>query len=161
LIAGVVPSTLRGKADSVRLLSHWLYVRRLAIIDAASTPPYIIKMDDSLQKVKFAVLLRTARVAIGWNQQEFADLLGVAKSSITRMETVEMAMPSIFAMRAMQLFRENGLEFDIFSADSTSVIITEKALQIAKSRLEDQTLRRSDMIPKKNKKISKKSVDAD
>ena len=120
-----------------------------------------ITVDDSLQKVRFAVLLRTARVAIGWNQQEFADLLGVAKSSITRMETVEMAMPSIFAMRAMQLFRENGLEFDIFSADSTSVIITEKAFQIAKSRLEDQTLRRSDMIPKKNKKISKKSVDAD
>jgi transcriptional regulator with XRE-family HTH domain len=118
-------------------------------------------VDDSLQKVRFAVLLRTARVAIGWNQQEFADLLGVAKSSITRMETVEMAMPSIFAMRAMQLFRENGIEFDIFSVDSTSVIITEKALQIAKSRLEDQTLRRSDMIPKKNKKISKKSVDAD
>ena len=160
MIAGVVPSTLRGKADAVRLLSHCLNVRRLAITNAASTPPYIIKMDDSLQKVKFAVLLRTARVAIGWNQQEFADLLGVAKSSITRMETVEMAIPSIFAMRAMQLFRENGIEFDIFSSDSTSVIITEKALQIAKNRLEDNTLRRSDLVPRENKKRNKKTVDA-
>lgn len=71
-----------------------------------------------------------------------------------------MAIPSIFAMRTMQLFRENGIEFDIFSADSTSVIITEKAIQIAKNRLEDNTLRRSDLIPKENKKRSKKSVDA-
>ena len=116
-------------------------------------------MDDSLHQIKFAVLLRTARMAIGWNQQEFADLLGVAKSSITRMETLEMAMPSVFAMRAMELLHKHGIDFDIFSLGTTSVIITDKALQIAKDRLVDVTLRRSDLSPKRNKKISKKTVD--
>jgi len=49
-------------------------------------------MDNSLDNLKIAVALRAARTALGWNQQEMADLTNVSKSTIARIETLEMAV---------------------------------------------------------------------
>ena len=72
--------------------------------------------------------MRAARAAIGWNQQEFADRMGVAKSTIARIETLEMAPKSDFVLRAIGLFREAGLEVDIHSGHGIPITISSEAI---------------------------------
>jgi len=101
-------------------------------------------MTDSSENVKIAVAIRSARTAIGWNQQEFADLMGTAKSTITRVETLEMGAKADFLNKAMRLFRETGVTVDLYQLDAISILIEPKAILVAKSRLEDGSLKRSD-----------------
>ena len=72
--------------------------------------------------------MRAARAAIGWNQQEFADRMGVAKSTIARIETLEMAPKGDFVLRAIGLFREAGLEVDIHSGNGIPITISSEAI---------------------------------
>lgn len=96
------------------------------------------------KNVKIAVALRTARAAIGWNQQEFADAMGVAKSTIARIETLEVSPKAELLMRAMELFGNAGLEVDFFKSENLTVVVTSQALDRAEIRLMDEALRRSD-----------------
>jgi transcriptional regulator with XRE-family HTH domain len=98
----------------------------------------------SSENVKIAVAIRSARTAIGWNQQEFADLMGTAKSTITRVETLEMGAKADFLNKAMRLFREVGVTVDLYQLDAISILVEPKAVLLAKSRLEDGSLKRSD-----------------
>lgn len=52
--------------------------------------------------------MRMGRAALGMSQQEFADALGVAKSTVARNETLEMAMRADTLTAMMRLFRERG-----------------------------------------------------
>ena len=101
-------------------------------------------MTASSENVKIAVAIRSARTAIGWNQQEFADLMGTAKSTITRVETLEMGAKADFLNKAMRLFREVGVTVDLYQLDAISILVEPKAVLLAKSRLEDGLLKRSD-----------------
>ena len=47
-----------------------------------------MSIDNILDNGRIAVAIRTARTALGWSQQEFADRMGVAKSTIARIETL-------------------------------------------------------------------------
>ena len=96
------------------------------------------------KNVKIAVALRTARAAIGWNQQEFADAMGVAKSTIARIETLEVSPKAELLMQAMELFGNAGLEVDFFKSENLTVVVTSQALDRAEIRLMDEALRRSD-----------------
>jgi transcriptional regulator with XRE-family HTH domain len=93
---------------------------------------------------KIAVALRTGRTAIGWSQLEFAEKLGVAKSTIARIETLEMSPKADLVTRAMRLFREAGLEMDLYQPSDLSVNISGSAILEAIARLKDDTKRRSD-----------------
>ena len=53
-------------------------------------------MENTIEGAKIAVVLRAARAAIGWNQQQFADKMGVAKSTVARIETLDMAQGPTF-----------------------------------------------------------------
>lgn len=101
-------------------------------------------MSAITQNVKIAVALRTGRAAIGWNQQEFADALGVAKSTIARIETLDVSPKAELLIQAVVLFRNAGLEVDLFQSENLSVVVTPQALEIAEIRLMDEALRRSD-----------------
>ncbi len=101
-------------------------------------------MENSFENAKIAIAIRAARTAIGWNQQEFADLMKVAKSTITRVETLEMGAKADFLNKAMRLFRDAGVIVDLYQLDTIAMSIETKAILIAKSRLEDGDLRRSD-----------------
>ena len=54
-------------------------------------------MNYQFENGKIIVAIRAARAAIGWNQQEFADRMGVAKSTVARIETLEIAAKGDFA----------------------------------------------------------------
>lgn len=100
---------------------------------------------SSLKKnVKIAVALRTARAAIGWNQQEFADEMGVAKSTIARIETLEVSPRADVLLQAMEVFGTAGVEVDFFNADNLVVVVNPRALATAELRLMNEALRRSD-----------------
>lgn len=93
---------------------------------------------------KIAVALRSARAAIGWNQQEFADKMGVAKSTVARIETLEMGAKADFLIRAIQLFRQAGMVVDLAGTAAVHLDIGQQVVQSAIAVLEDDSKRRSD-----------------
>ena len=97
-----------------------------------------------LEIAKISVALRAVRTAIGWNQQEFAEMLGVAKSTIARIETLEMNPKADLVTRAMRLFREAGIEVDLYQESGVQIKINELALRGAIQKLQDESRRRSD-----------------
>ncbi len=111
-------------------------------------------MDDTLENTRIAVALRTARAALGWNQQEFADRLNVAKSTIARIETLEMVAKADFLNRALRLCREQGVSVDILSSSGLGLVVDSQGLMRAKSRLGDENQRRSDRKAKTKKSVS-------
>lgn len=122
-------------------------------------------MTEIQKSIKFIVAMRTARAAIGWNQQEFADLMGVAKSTIARIETLEIVPKADFLMQAIELFGRFGISINLFNADGIPVIINDKAIEIAQAKLLDDTQRRADrkgeplMVERLHKFKNKKSDD--
>ena len=101
-------------------------------------------MENAFDNGKIAVAIRTARAAAGWNQQEFADLMKVAKSTVARIETLEIAAKGDFVMRAMRLFRENGIDVDLMSASDLPIRISDRAIAASVDAIKQETNRRSD-----------------
>ena len=85
---------------------------------------------------KVAVAIRTARAAAGFNQQEFADLMGV--------EMLEMKAPAQFLLGAVYLFKTCGIELDMHDYDNLIIKVSNQAINNAVSYLEDASNRRSD-----------------
>lgn len=101
-------------------------------------------MSSIKKNVKIAVALRAARAAIGWNQQEFADEMTIAKSTIARIETLEVSPKADLLLHAMEVFRSAGVEVDFFSGGNLTVVVDTQALENAELRLMNEALRRSD-----------------
>lgn len=101
-------------------------------------------MNKSLENVKIAVALRSARIALGWNQQEFADKMNVAKSSIARIETLEMVAKADFLTRALRIYREAGVVVDLLLSDKVELIVEARGLEEAQQRLHNEAMRRAD-----------------
>lgn len=101
-------------------------------------------MENPFDNGKIAVAVRTARAAAGWNQQEFADRMGVAKSTVARIETLEMAAKGDFIVKAMRLFREVGIEVDLSAVTDLPIRVSDLAISSAVEALNDDSKRRSD-----------------
>ena len=99
----------------------------------------------SREQVRFAVAMRMGRTALGLSQSEFADLLGVAKSTVARTETMEMAMRADTLMTMLRVLREHGVELDLMSDEQrVSIEVHPEGLQQALEQLQDEDKRRSD-----------------
>lgn len=101
-------------------------------------------MENAFDNGKIAVAIRTARAAAGWNQQEFADLMEVAKSTVARIETLEIAAKGDFVMRAMRLFRDNGIDIDLMAASELPIRISDLAVAASVEAIKNEANRRSD-----------------
>ena len=101
-------------------------------------------MDKALENVKIAVALRSARIALGWSQLEFAEKMEVAKSTIARIETVEMTAKADFLNRALRLFRDAGVVVDLLDSDKVAFTVEITGLIEAQNRLKNEAMRRSD-----------------
>lgn len=87
------------------------------------------------EKMRFALAMRMGRAALGMSQQEFADALGVAKSTVARNETLEMAMRADTLTAMLRLFAEKGVEVDLLGAtDSLTIKIGPDALRSLEDR---------------------------
>jgi transcriptional regulator with XRE-family HTH domain len=97
-----------------------------------------------LDQTKLAVALRTARAAVGWSQEELAGHLGMAKTTIARMETVEGGLRADQLAAIVRLYKSVGVEIEFMYEDEVVVRIDAKGLVEAQRRLLDQNLRRAD-----------------
>ena len=93
---------------------------------------------------KVAVAIRTARAAAGINQQDFSEMMGVAKSTIARIETMEMKANADFLLNCVYFFKSIGIELDMHDYDNLIIRVSNQAINTAASSLEDDTKRRSD-----------------
>ena len=96
------------------------------------------------QQVKVAVTIRAARAALGVSQQELADRLGISKSTIARIETLEMQPKFDVYVSILAFFKVAGIEIDPTLKDDIVMRISSKSLDTAKRFLDDETKRRSD-----------------
>lgn len=103
-----------------------------------------MSIDNILDNGKIAVAIRTARTALGWSQQEFADRMRVAKSTVARIETLEMAARGDFVIKAIQVFRQAGVAVDLSDVKDLPIVVSGLAILAAVDALNDQTQRRSD-----------------
>ena len=101
-------------------------------------------MENTIEGAKIAVVLRAARAAIGWNQQEFADKMGVAKSTVARIETLDMAPRADFFVRALELFSKNGVIVSLGNMEHISIEINELCFISILADLADDSKRRPD-----------------
>lgn len=91
------------------------------------------------EKNRFALAMRMGRAALGMSQQEFADALGVAKSTVARNETLEMAMRAETLTAMMRVFRDQGIDVDLLGAtDSLTITVTAKGLEALENRRMDK-----------------------
>ena len=93
---------------------------------------------------KVAVAIRTARAAAGINQQDFSEMMGVAKTTIARIETLEMKATAEFLLDCVYFFKSVGIELDMHDYDNLIIRVSNQAINTAASSLEDVTKRRSD-----------------
>jgi transcriptional regulator with XRE-family HTH domain len=100
--------------------------------------------NELLERGKIVVALRTARAAAGWNQGEFADLMGVAKTTVARIETLEMSARAEYLSKAIRLFREVGVEVDLSELDAIPIRVSMLAVAKAVDDLQDVSKRRKD-----------------
>ncbi len=97
-----------------------------------------------LDRIKIVVALRMARAAVGWSQEDLAQRLGVAKTTVARIETGDGVMSAEQYFQFERMYREQGLSIRLLPGDEVIVSVGEDALVKAKERLADGSLRRSD-----------------
>jgi transcriptional regulator with XRE-family HTH domain len=93
---------------------------------------------------KIAVAIRTARAAAGINQQDFSEMMGVAKSTVARIETLEAKATAEFLLDCVYFFKSIGIELDMHDYDNLIIRVSNQAINTATGSLEDVTKRRSD-----------------
>lgn len=101
-------------------------------------------MQDKLDEIKLVVALRMARAAVGWSQVEVAERLGIAKTTLARLETLDGGLRADQLAQMIRLYKSVGVEMDIFYEDQVTLKVDREALLEAKARLEDDNLRRTD-----------------
>lgn len=105
----------------------------------------------SEENLKIVVFLRAARAALGWTQTELAEKLEIAKTTLARIETSEMAAKGELVARAIRIFKDHGIAVEPFYDDFIRFSIEPEALSEARSRLENVHMRRSDWRKEKRK----------
>lgn len=91
------------------------------------------------EKNRFALAMRMGRAALSMSQQEFADALGVAKSTVARNETLEMAMRADTLTAMMRVFRDRGIDVDLLGAtDSLTITVTATGLAALEERRKEK-----------------------
>lgn len=102
--------------------------------------------DSGDAHLKVAVAMRAVRGALGLNQAEFADLIGVSKPTVARAETMEVAMRLDSYSTMLRRLKEVGVKVDTLYSEGVSIEFEPQALEALKDRLSDQGKRRQDRI---------------
>lgn len=101
-------------------------------------------MQEELDRIKLVVALRSARAAVGWSQEELAQRLGIAKTTIARMETLEGGLRADQLAQIVRLYKSVGVSIDFMLGDDVVIRVDPVAQREAQARLQNEELRRSD-----------------
>lgn len=94
--------------------------------------------------LKIAVAMRAVRGALGITQGELAELLGVSKPTVARVETLEASMRLDDYSNMLKIMKEMGVKIDTLYTDNVKVEFEPAALETLLNKLSDQGHRRSD-----------------
>lgn len=83
---------------------------------------------------QIAVVLRAVRTALGWTQQDLANVAKVSKPTIARIESMEMSPRGDTINALVNAFRAEGVEVDIL-ADEVAIRFKTPALLSAQNTL--------------------------
>lgn len=103
---------------------------------------------SDVENIKIAVALRMSRAALGISQLELAEILGVSKITLARVETLESPLRADVYMKAITVLRELGVAVDVMTPNALMINVHQPALENALARLRDDSKRR---IDRKNK----------
>jgi len=103
---------------------------------------------SDVENIKIAVALRMSRAALGISQLELAEILGVSKITLARVETLESPLRADVYMKAINVLRELGVAVDVMTPNALMINVHQPALEKALARLRDDSKRR---IDRKNK----------
>jgi transcriptional regulator with XRE-family HTH domain len=101
-------------------------------------------MQEVYEKVKIAIALRMARAAIGWSQDELAEELNFAKTTIARAETMDGGLRIEQLAIVAQFYKSCGVEIDFLMGAEVTVKMTSHGVTKAMERLLDMSTRRVD-----------------
>lgn len=101
-------------------------------------------MSKVFELAKIVVSLRTARAALGWSQEEAANKLGIGKSTIARVETMEGGTTAETLTTMVRAYAAAGVRVDFMFGDDVTITISKKAIENVEGQLNDDTLRRPD-----------------
>lgn len=88
--------------------------------------------------------LKAARSILGLTQDEVAELSGVAKPTIARLETLIGKSNFSTISTLLSVYREKGIEISDVTAGDVSIKITAEAVQFAEENMTKSSRRRSD-----------------
>ena len=109
-------------------------------------------MQASMDTIKLVVAIRMARIALGLSQQELADHMEIAKTTLARFETLEGGLSAELLTKLNRFFYLAGVSMDVISSgDDVVVKVTRAGLNLFAQGLQDEDRRRSDR--RKSKEI--------
>ena len=108
-------------------------------------------MQEELDSIKLVVALRTARAIAGWSQVEFAERMGLSKSTVARLETKEADIPFTVLKKILNEYKKLGIEIDLLYSANLNISVEPKALETFRKQLQDEENRRSDRGTQKPK----------
>ena len=100
-------------------------------------------MEYSRENLKLAMMLRTARNALGWNQETFAAKMGLSKAVISKCESLDTAPKGELVMRASMLFREHGIEMDLFGSGQFAITFSDQVFDELSKSLQETKARKA------------------
>jgi transcriptional regulator with XRE-family HTH domain len=112
-------------------------------------------MQEELDSIKLVVALRTARAIVGWSQVEFAEKMGLSKSTVARLETREADISFTVLKKILSEYKKMGIEIDLLYSANLNISIEPRALEAFRKQLHDEENRRSDRGVPKNTSKSK------
>ena len=112
-------------------------------------------MQEELDSIKLVVALRTARAIVGWSQVEFAEKMGLSKSTVARLETREADISFTVLKKILSEYKKMGIEIDLLYSANLDISIEPRALEAFRKQLHDEENRRSDRGVPKNTSKSK------
>lgn len=105
------------------------------------------------ENIKVSLAIKLARTTLGMNQQEFADKLGISKTTLARIELMEAQISLNFYVLVCRFFDESGITFEM-EGDDINMKITPLAQQKAIDALSDGN-RRADRKSSKTNLVLK------
>jgi len=94
--------------------------------------------EDELQAAKVAFVLRMARTALGMNQAEFGELMGVSKPTIVRIETMETPVKLAFYSRMVKALAKKGIEVDVVASDGVKIEADQAAISELIQKMQEE-----------------------
>lgn len=101
-------------------------------------------MQELFERVKIAIALRMARAAIGWSQDELADRLNFAKTTIARAETIDGGLRIEQLAIVAQFYKSCGVDIDFLMGSEVTVKVSSQGVTKVKDRFMDMGSRRTD-----------------